>query len=152
MKKEEAIVVGDSNLGARDADVDGGGGAFADENAEGDHEDAGVAPSVGGLIDGEDCLSKSHLVPAGSTSEQELRHYMVSHLSFRSRCTYDASSLDISKPHVQHIDEGVTRVVNIDFGYLGEERLLPILVGRDSVTMSTVTLPSPSKHSSGQSI
>ncbi len=52
---------------------------------------------------------------------------------------------------MQHIDEGLIRVVNVDFGYLGEEDLLPILVGWDSVTKSTMTLPFHSKHASDES-
>ncbi len=57
LKREEADVVGDRNSGVRAADVvgeiDGGSGALADENADGDQEDGGAVPIDEEFIDGE---------------------------------------------------------------------------------------------------
>ncbi len=96
MTSQDADVVGDRNLRARNAAVfgkcDGRSGAVANENADGEHEDKGAVPIDEDLIDGEECVSKSISALVGPTSEQELCDQKVSDLPYRSWCKYGVSA------------------------------------------------------------
>ena len=101
------------------------------------------------LFSAETGVGKGLTVPRGPANMKEYLDHMVCHVPYRNWCELCVRGRGTSDAHKRSSGTREIPVVSIDFAYLGdgdEDKLLPIMVGKDSSSSYLLAEPLPTKH------